>query len=119
MNSALNLPAEEGGSQRRSEFLLSEPRTKLIAAFAAFLLMLTGCTVGPDYHPPRSTLPSAWSSSLSGGITNEPVNAVEWWKSFRDSELDWLISEAARTNLNLRIAEARVREARAERAIET
>ena len=40
-----------------------------------------------------------------------------WWKNFSDPELDSLISRAAQSNLDLKIAQARVREARAEYGI--
>jgi NodT family efflux transporter outer membrane factor (OMF) lipoprotein len=37
-----------------------------------------------------------------------------WWKTFHDPELDSLINRAAQANLDVKIAEARVREARAQ-----
>jgi NodT family efflux transporter outer membrane factor (OMF) lipoprotein len=43
--------------------------------------------------------------------------AVEWWKTFRDPELNSLIERAMKANLDLRVAEARLREARALRGI--
>ena len=46
--------------------------------------------------------------------TPHPSIAV-WWKSFNDAELDSLVERALRSNPDLRIAEARVREARAQR----
>ena len=76
-----------------------------------------GCTVGPDYHRPVVSANPAWNSPLQGGETNsEPVDAA-WWKSFHDAELDALIRRAAQSNLTLHIAEARVREARAQRGV--
>ena len=76
-----------------------------------------GCTVGPDYHRPAGLANPAWNSPLQGGETNaEPVDAA-WWKSFHDAELDALISRAAQSNLTLHIAEARIREARAQRGV--
>ena len=76
-----------------------------------------GCTVGPDYQRPKVDANPAWSSPLQGGETNaEPVDAA-WWKTFHDAELDALINRAAQSNLTLHIAEARVREARAQRGV--
>jgi len=90
-----------------------------IAALGVLLLaqMLTGCAVGPDYHPPKASAPSQWTSSLAGGETNGPVDLVQWWKSFGDTNLDSLITRAIQSNLTLRIAEARVREARAQKGV--
>jgi NodT family efflux transporter outer membrane factor (OMF) lipoprotein len=80
-----------------------------------FLLpaLLAGCAVGPDYHPPTTAAPARWASPLAGGETNLPPTDASWWKSFHDAELDSLIARAAQSNLNLRAAVARVREARA------
>jgi NodT family efflux transporter outer membrane factor (OMF) lipoprotein len=80
-----------------------------------FLLaaLLPGCVVGPDYHPPQFPAPQQWASPQAGGETNLPADAAAWWESFHDAELDSLVVRAAQSNLNLRAALARVREARA------
>jgi NodT family efflux transporter outer membrane factor (OMF) lipoprotein len=84
-------------------------------ALLAFLA--GGCanmpTVGPDYHAPETKTPAHWSEPLVGGETNSAAATAAWWKNFHDSELDSLIARAACSNLDLRIAQARVREARA------
>ena len=74
---------------------------------------LAGCTVGPDYHPPKIAAPSQWVSPQTGAETNPQAGEAAWWKSFHDAELDSLIVRAAQSNLNLCAAMARVREARA------
>jgi NodT family efflux transporter outer membrane factor (OMF) lipoprotein len=89
----------------------------------AFLgAILAGCAVGPNYHTPKTKLAPAFgelaaSNSVfsSRATTNSP--AITWWRSFNDPELDHLIDEALRENYNLRIAIARVREARYQRSI--
>ena len=89
----------------------------LIGCLAVSLLFLNGCAVGPNYHPPQTSAPAHWSEPLAGGETNAPVAITEWWKTFHDSELDLLIERAVRSNLDLRIAQARVQEARAQYGI--
>ncbi|MGD0542141.1 MAG: efflux transporter outer membrane subunit [Tepidisphaeraceae bacterium] len=89
-------------------------RTVLVFLAAASIV---GCTVGPDYHRPPSNPPTQWSETLSGGETNKSPSIATWWKSFNDPELDSLVARAVHSNLDLRIAEARVREARAQRGI--
>src|ERR1700720_4310413 len=84
---------------------------------AACLAILTGCAVGPDYHPPRANVPAQWSSPLANGETNAPVDLAAWWKQFSDTNLDALVSLAVQSNLTLQLAEARVREARAEQGV--
>jgi multidrug efflux system outer membrane protein len=75
---------------------------------------VTGCVVGPDYHPTAANAPPAWVSPADG-LTDRAVTPSSWWASFNDVELDSLIQRAARSNLDLRVAEARLRQARAVR----
>ncbi|CAN5829919.1 efflux transporter outer membrane subunit [soil metagenome] len=87
-------------------------RVGLVAAAAA----LSGCKVGPDYKEPGDTSPDAYLESE--GI--ERSNAVDlrvWWRTLHDEQLDTLVERALRGNLDLREAEARVREARELRSI--
>ncbi|HTR43473.1 MAG TPA: efflux transporter outer membrane subunit [Pseudomonadales bacterium] len=79
--------------------------------------VLVGCAVGPDYEKPKTSTPSQWNSSLEGGETNSPVALAEWWKNFGDTNLDAYIVTAIQSNLTLRVAEAHVREARAQKGI--
>ncbi len=83
----------------------------------AGLLPLAGCLVGPDYHTPETATPAQWSSPLAGGTTNLSAGDAAWWKTFHDAELDSLVTRAVQSNLDLRAASARVREARAARGI--
>jgi NodT family efflux transporter outer membrane factor (OMF) lipoprotein len=78
-----------------------------------------GCAVGPDYHPIAPQAPAAWSSPVENGLTTSapaPASAfAAWWTTFNDPELDNLIHRAARTNPDLRVADARLRQSRAMR----
>jgi len=82
------------------------------AISALFMLLAAGCTVGPDYQPPISDTPAQWSDNLSDSFASQNDQVGEWWKLFHDAELDSLIKRAVMTNLDLRIAESRVRQAR-------
>lgn len=75
-----------------------------------------GCVVGPNYHPAPANAPAAWASPVSNGMTSNAPSPVSWWTSFNDVELDSLMQRAAQSNLDLRAAEARLRQARAVRA---
>jgi NodT family efflux transporter outer membrane factor (OMF) lipoprotein len=88
---------------------------------ALILLFLAGCAVGPDYHQPKMDVPAAFHAAPAQ--TNQAPNAIApgsgfglegWWRNFNDPMLDKLIREAVATNLDVRLAEARVREARAQ-----
>jgi multidrug efflux system outer membrane protein len=71
-----------------------------------------GCSVGPNYHPPKESPPSQFSEGAQPGFTtNQPVAA--WWNLFRDDELTKLVGLAASSNLDLRVATANLLQARA------
>ena len=84
---------------------------------AICLALLTGCAVGPNYRQPSVSTPSTWASPLAEGETNGPATLAAWWKNFDDTNLDSLMATAVQSNLTFRIAEAHVREARAERGV--
>ncbi|HTI01511.1 MAG TPA: efflux transporter outer membrane subunit [Acidisoma sp.] len=83
----------------------------------ASLVLLAGCTLGPDFHKP--TPPYDPYSFLSGrspadGASQPQVAPIEvtWWKSFDDPELDSLIKRAIAQNLDVKTATIRLAEAR-------
>ncbi len=82
----------------------------------AFCVALTGCAVTPDYHPPTPDVPAQWSEAPESSVSAVSVN-WPWWTTFNDPELDSLIERALRANLDLRLAETRIREARARRGV--
>jgi multidrug efflux system outer membrane protein len=84
----------------------------------ACLAILAGCAVGPDYQPPKPRAELQWNSSLVGGETNGPADLTAWWKNFGDTNLDSLMAMAVQSNLTLLVAEAHVRESRAERDVD-
>src|SRR6202000_369095 len=57
------------------------------------------------------------TSSLNGGETNGPVDLARWWQSFDDTNLDNLMLTAIQSNLTLKVAQAHVREARAQKGV--
>jgi multidrug efflux system outer membrane protein len=79
------------------------------------LLTIIGCTVGPDYHPPQVSVPFAWISEP--GLTTAEVDLVQWWTVFNDPNLTSLINRAVESNLDLKQAESRIRQARAARRV--
>jgi outer membrane protein TolC len=62
-------------------------------------------------------VPGHWSETLANGVTNSSATNAAWWKTFHDPELDSIIARALNSNLDLRLAGARVREARAARGV--
>ena len=68
-------------------------KTKAVVT-ALLLLLASGCTVGPDYHPPTANAPAQWGGTLSGNINSQNGQVGEWWKLFHDAELDSLVKRA-------------------------
>ena len=83
----------------------------------ALIFLAAGCTVGPDYKNPDLPTPRTWNEAQQSGIDATGTDLARWWTSFNDPLLDSLVERAVRSNLDLRLAEARIREARANRAV--
>lgn len=83
-------------------------------------LLLAGCAVGPDYRKPEITTPAAWHSAMKGGLkaaSPQSVPLAQWWNGLGDAQLSRLIKEAVANNLDLKLAQSRLREARGRRAM--
>jgi NodT family efflux transporter outer membrane factor (OMF) lipoprotein len=79
------------------------------------VLQLTGCAVGPKYHPPVVQAPPAYKEvgDWKPAQPNDQNLGGEWWKIFQDPQLDALEAQVNVSNQNLKAAEAQFREARA------
>ena len=78
-------------------------------------LVVSSCTVGPDYARPDAPAPAAWKE-LPPHKLAEPADALPrgaWWTLFGDPVLDDLEQQVAAANQTLRAAEANYRQARA------
>ena len=79
------------------------------------ILVVAGCTtVGPDYKKPETEtkLPGQFNAD-DPAFKVGTENLEKWWELFGDKQLNDLIERAAKQNLDVRIALARVNEARA------
>jgi len=93
-------------------------------AVGALLLaaLPSGCTVGPDYVRPDTAMEKKWDGSKSApsgapdAALSDPEALSQWWKTFNDPVLDRLINAALEANIDLRLAQTRIRQARAELA---
>jgi outer membrane protein, multidrug efflux system len=91
---------------------------KLIRAAVrtGFVLLAAGCSVGPNYQKPDIAVPTAWTEAQQNGVSARAAELTRWWGAFNDTLLNSLVERGIRSNLDLRLAEARIREARALRA---
>jgi multidrug efflux system outer membrane protein len=101
---------------------ISRSLTTVLALLASASL-LAGCMVGPDFVKPRTRVPSAWAGPAPSGPASQPATQLasaekdlaQWWTAFGDPTLTSLATRAVESNLDLRLAEARIRQARAAR----
>jgi NodT family efflux transporter outer membrane factor (OMF) lipoprotein len=94
----LDLPAARGRS-----------RTAVAAALA-----LAGCAaVGPDYREPVLPLPAQWTAPSAENLED----LARWWERLGDPMLTGFVAQAMQANPDLRLAQARLREARARRGL--
>src|ERR1700681_4441430 len=97
--------------------ILTENRRQApwLVVLALAALELTGCTVGPKYHPPVVQAPAAYKEvgDWKPAQPNDQNLGGSWWTIFQDPQLDALEVQINVSNQNLKAAEAQYRQARA------
>jgi NodT family efflux transporter outer membrane factor (OMF) lipoprotein len=73
--------------------------------------------VGPNYCRPPAPVAENWIDYRDPRVRSQEVDLSEWWRVFKDPVLDSLIEDAYQQNLSLRVAGARILQARAVRGI--
>src|ERR1700758_4531386 len=106
-------------------FIKQHKMTKTFAAGALILLtFVSGCTVGPKYHPPTPTAviaPNYKESTVNfqdtdGWKVASPQDAMirgKWWEIFNDPELNALEEQLNINNENIKLYFQNFMEARA------
>jgi NodT family efflux transporter outer membrane factor (OMF) lipoprotein len=101
----------------RKRFFFKKKNQKISASLAAGALMLSGCTVGPNFSTPKITLPAQFTERAATpaevALTNTQL--TRWWMSFDDPTLDSLIQQAIAGNIDLQVARQHLIEAREQR----
>lgn len=105
---------------------------KVSAPFAfSMCLLLAGCfQAGPDYKDPNLQVPAGWRSKADGTVQEDYWTAAItadqsakrsgaelWWHKFDDQTLNLLIAHTRRHHPTAFAAQARIREARAQRNV--
>jgi NodT family efflux transporter outer membrane factor (OMF) lipoprotein len=79
------------------------------------ILLLSSCTVGPNYKRPRVQVPPEFRGvSPDRPATPESLADLKWFNLFEDDVLKQLVTTALQQNFDLRIAAERVLQARAQ-----
>lgn len=109
------MPARWGGTEG-SYMRRPAGRMRGILVALSLAMLAAGCAQVGDYHRPESSLPDKWQQgSTAGGMRK--ATQIDWRQFFQDSRLQALIGSALDHNSDLRMALARVSEARAQYGI--
>jgi NodT family efflux transporter outer membrane factor (OMF) lipoprotein len=82
-------------------------RASALKGVGAIAVVLSACTVGPDYQRPDAPVPAQYKEA--GWKVGEPLDAIDrgaWWSIYKDPLLDDLVNQIDISNQNLKAAEA-------------
>jgi multidrug efflux system outer membrane protein len=85
--------------------------TAVAGAAALWAASIAGCALGPDYRRPEIAAPAVYR--FESGAAADSVADAGWWRVYQDPVLQALIREGLADNFDVRIAAARIDQARA------
>jgi multidrug efflux system outer membrane protein len=122
-------PAAKGGARRRPpcrrrsrrrrcsrrETAMRDAAGRRLAPLAGSLLLaaLAGCAVGPNYQAPAVPLDASFVGAGTSNAQAPGADIAVFWRGFADPLLTQLVERALAANGDVRIASARLQEARA------
>ena len=82
---------------------------------AVVVLLCAGCMVGPDYFKPSVPMTAAYKEDQGWKLAQprDQIPRGKWWEIFGDPQLNALEEQVSEANQNVKVAEARFRQARA------
>jgi len=85
-------------------------RKYILVLFAFLLLVFAGCKLGPNYKSPELEVSEQYRFD---SLMVDTLANFSWWELFQDQQLNSLINIAIQENKDVKIAGARIAEARA------
>ena len=86
-------------------------QTSLFAVLLSWVLILSGCAVGPNYVRPKANVPAEFRGA-EGAAQQASYADLPWWEAFKDEQLKSLIDTALANNYDLAIAVSRFEQSR-------
>jgi len=82
---------------------------------AVLVLLLSGCTVGPDYQRPLMAMPVHYKEARGWqqATPQDDRHKGEWWSVYQDATLNSLLSQVSLSNQNVAEYAAQYRQAQA------
>src|SRR6202011_2691895 len=83
-------------------------------AWWAAVAVAASCALGHDYHRQHAEMPPAWQPDAPWheGVPDDGALKGDWWRLFQDGTLNPLVERALAGNQDLRVAAARLAQAR-------
>jgi len=99
----------------QSSWVLAPAKLSLFVCCTAFLFLITGCAVGPNYHRPDVATAPAWKEQppWRAADPKDSIPKGNWWTTFGDSELDQYETQALKSNQTIEVARYQLQQARA------
>jgi outer membrane protein, multidrug efflux system len=99
----------------QSSWALAPAKLSLFVCCTAFLFLITGCAVGPNYHRPDVATAPAWKEQppWRAADPKDSIPKGNWWTTFGDSELDQYETQALKSNQTIEVARYQLQQARA------
>lgn len=92
----------------------------MINKLISLSILLSSCSIGPDFKTPETTLPETYSRArLSSEIqpllskVETEIDETTWWTYFNDEDLNQLVIKTSTNNLSIATALQRIEEASA------
>lgn len=84
-------------------------------ALGGSALVLAACAAGPDYRPqpPSASAAAPFVMAEGAAIVSDAQPSGSWWRLYDDAVLDGLVKDALAANTDIRVAVARLAQARA------
>ncbi|MGB2078466.1 MAG: efflux transporter outer membrane subunit [Vibrio sp.] len=86
---------------------------KLTLSVIASALILSGCSMAPDYEMPQVAVTDIYVNQDATGTSRQGELDNLWWKQLNDPQLDALVQAAQQQNITLQIASQRIQSAQA------
>jgi len=99
---------------------MTRPLRTVLSIACSLAVLITGCTVGPNYKRPNVDVPADYREATTADLSSNTAPAfgdMKWWTVFQDEQLQQLIRTAQKNNYDVRIAASRVLQAQAQLGI--
>jgi len=86
---------------------------QLLNGTVGLALVLSACSLAPDYQQPDMAIPRGWSTVSGVGVSAQP-SVTPFWEELESADLNRLVKISLAQNLDLEAALQRVEQARAQ-----